>query len=96
MYWLRIGYWNGTYGQWAVIYIADDFQTYMMEDYDRESGKLVYVKNQLPEHIKYDRKVQPMLEHFAEQFKDINCEEDVYDKLRGVQSFEKYEVDLPY
>lgn len=95
MYWLRIGYWNGTYGQWGNIYIADDFKSFMMEDYDRESGKMVYVKNQLPAHLKYSKKVQAMLEQFAEQFTDINCAEDVY-KIRGVLDFEKYEVDLPY
>lgn len=97
MYHLTLGYWNnGCYGQFAVIYIADDFQSFMMEDYDRENDKYIYVRNKLPEHIQYDYKVRPMLEHFKENFSGINSEEDVYDKLYGVQDFYQYEVELPY
>lgn len=95
MYWLRLGYWNGWYGQTASIYIFDDFKAFMMEEYDMEKDEMCYIKNSVPENIKYDKKVQPMIEHFADIFDEINSEEDI-SKLKGVIDFEKFEVELPY
>lgn len=97
MYWLRLGYWNNHrgFGQTASIYIFDDFKAFLMEDWDNETDKECYIKNSIPQNIRYDKKVQPMIEHFADIFDEINSEEDI-SKLKGVIDFEKFEVELPY
>jgi hypothetical protein len=96
MYWLRLGYWNGVYGQTANIYISNDFQYFMMEDYDKEKDAIIYVKDRLPENINYDKKVQPIIENFVDNFNKINCEEDIENKINGVIDFSKFPNDLPY
>lgn len=98
MYWLRLGYWNdfGGFGQTASIYISDDFQSFMMEDWDNEKEKEIYIVDKLPEHIRYDRIVQSMIEKFIGKFSDINCVEDVENKVEGIIDFSKFSNDLPY
>lgn len=98
MYWLRLGYWNEFrgFGQNVSIYIADDFKSFMMEDYDVENDKIIYVNNRLPEHINYDRKVKSMMEYFVDNFDKMFCADDVEFNVKGFIDLEKYEVDLPY
>lgn len=96
MYWLRLGYWNGWYGQTASIYISDDFQSFMMEDWDKEKNTMSYIENKLPENVTYDKKVQPMIENFVENFSEINNEDDIENKISNVIDFSKFANDLPY
>ncbi len=96
MYWLILGYWNGLYGQSASIYISKDFQSFMMVDYNMENEKYFYINNNLPKNIKYDEKVQPMIEYFVDNFSEINSEEDIENKVRGVISFSEFPNELPY
>lgn len=95
MYWLRLGYWKGSHGQSASIYISNDFQSFMMEDYNLKTGEYIYINNSLPVNIKYDEKVQPMVENFVEKFNEINCEEDI-NNLNGVIDFSEFPNELPY